>query len=262
MADRPKNALLLIGIPVLMCGVGVIAGYFGPIFLCRDCTDAPLNGLFISGPAGLLVGIGIAVLSVRLRLRTLSAIVATGAVLIALLGIALGLPEPRVVGEVVRANVVGCSRPAELVPAAVARWRALLAGNSSMDRFEIDQVPKMVSQSHGVVLSINVRARKEFFRHREPWRYGAVTAGAWKPEAKTEQVFARYAGGDCAQYSLNSNVIFAREWQSSNVTPPANLSAFLGLYSVYPVTSEWSPTAPLSSSEAAEPLDARRSQRH
>jgi hypothetical protein len=41
---------------VILGGVGFVAGFFGPMIFAPDANQGPLLGLFITGPAGVLIG--------------------------------------------------------------------------------------------------------------------------------------------------------------------------------------------------------------
>jgi hypothetical protein len=43
---------------VLFGGIGLAAGFFGPIIFAPEANQGPLLGIFITGPAGILVGAG------------------------------------------------------------------------------------------------------------------------------------------------------------------------------------------------------------
>ncbi len=46
------------------CGIGFIcfaAGFFGPIVLTPDANQGPLLGIFITGPLGFVVGLGVGI---------------------------------------------------------------------------------------------------------------------------------------------------------------------------------------------------------
>ena len=229
------GAVRAVGIPFLMAAIGFGSGYFAPIALCRDCADAPMNGIFITGPAGLFCGIIAVIIGRGLSSTAFRLTVLVTAVVIAVFGIVLAIPEPHIAGEVVRASIVRCDAPAKLVPAALSRWQGF-EGRRSVGANPLSTVPR----DDGVVLLVRVHSRKEFYRHRESWRYGTVTAGSWMADDRQEQVFARYAGSDCRAYTPISDTLFAKKWEASSVSPPANLPAFLGLCVVEPVTQDWS----------------------
>jgi hypothetical protein len=41
---------------VILGGVGFIAGLFGPMIFAPDANQGPMLGLFITGPAGVVIG--------------------------------------------------------------------------------------------------------------------------------------------------------------------------------------------------------------
>ncbi len=51
VARRSLGPALLVG------GIGFAAGFFGPMLFAPDADQGPLLGIFITGPAGFLVGL-------------------------------------------------------------------------------------------------------------------------------------------------------------------------------------------------------------
>jgi hypothetical protein len=41
---------------VILGGVGFVAGFFGPMIFAPDANQGPMLGLFITGPAGVVIG--------------------------------------------------------------------------------------------------------------------------------------------------------------------------------------------------------------
>jgi hypothetical protein len=47
---------------VVLGAIGFVAGFFGPIIFAPDANQGPLLGIFITGPAGVVVGFVIGIL--------------------------------------------------------------------------------------------------------------------------------------------------------------------------------------------------------
>ena len=57
--DRPEHRarmrLALLG-GFILGGIGFVLGFFGPLVIAPDANQGPLLGIFITGPAGFVVG--------------------------------------------------------------------------------------------------------------------------------------------------------------------------------------------------------------
>lgn len=233
---------------------GVVVGWFGflagfavgPWVMCSDdCTAAPLNGIFLSGPLGLAAGSALGAIAWRMHWRRCSYLLAVAGASLAVLGLGviLSWPEPLREAEVVRGEVVDCSSPSLLSAASIAGWRATIASEQWMTprpHWESD-VQRMLARSDGVVLTVRAQQRQDFYRRREPWRYGRLDATGWRRDGKTERFYARFAGSNCAHYGRVRPGDFVLDWEASTVSPPDVLPTFLGLSVIKPVHPKWRP---------------------
>jgi hypothetical protein len=238
---RVLVAAILIGLFAFLGGF-----YVGPRFLCvDDCPSAPLNGIFTSGPLGLLIGAIVGLLAWLRRWPSPRFFVVVGVTSVVALagGTCLSWPEPFLESRLIEGEVVRCGAPVDLSSAARTRWRGYIADSPWMrprDGWEAD-IGRLLQADPGVVLTIHLRGRKDFYRRREPWHYGLISTAGWKRDTKTDQFFARFSGGACSSYQLGQTLDFKLDWEASTVSPPDILPAFLGLYVVNPVPKVWRP---------------------
>jgi len=52
---------------IVLGGIGFIAGFIGPILLAPEANQGPLLGIFVTGPAGFVLGVAIGWIYGRLR---------------------------------------------------------------------------------------------------------------------------------------------------------------------------------------------------
>ena len=56
-AEGSASVAVMAGLgAVILGGVGFVAGFFGPMIFAPDANQGPLLGLFITGPAGVVIG--------------------------------------------------------------------------------------------------------------------------------------------------------------------------------------------------------------
>src|SRR5262249_15710743 len=96
--------------PVLLGAAGFAAGFSGPILLVPESNQGPLVGIFISGPAGALLGLLLLAIckaigvSVRLQWRILIGTAIAGALVV----LTVVQPEPALRGYVMDLEVESC----------------------------------------------------------------------------------------------------------------------------------------------------------
>jgi hypothetical protein len=56
-AEGPSSVAVMAGLgAVILGGLGFVAGFFGPMIFAPQANQGPLLGLFITGPAGVVIG--------------------------------------------------------------------------------------------------------------------------------------------------------------------------------------------------------------
>ncbi|PYQ29663.1 MAG: hypothetical protein DMF56_11930 [Acidobacteria bacterium] len=227
---------------------GLLGGScFGPSYFSVDGmgTAAPLNGIFLSGPAGVALGVALGVVASRRNWRPLMfggmlLLVSAGALLG---GMALNWPESYVEGYELEGEISACRSPLLLRDQAVSQWRKTLSSERWMKPrrgWEAD-LDRLIAHSDGVVLTVKVHRRRDFYQHREPWRYGRIDPTGWRRKSNTAEFFARFAGPDCAAYRLGERRYFMEESELRGEYLPDTLPPFLGLPLITPVSPEWRP---------------------
>lgn len=186
-----------------------------------------------AAPLGVVLGIALGAAAALLNWRT-------GTFLIALMvgGFALSgaaaywrLPESRRQGSVIDAEVRGCDLSTKHVPAAVARWERLNAETlwrSPRPGWKED-VPRMLTNSRGVVLTLFVHRKRDVYEQRKPWNRGQLMATRWQSVRELQRYFATASDESCERYAAGVRRFFWPEWERSTVSPPDVLPNFLGL---------------------------------
>lgn len=198
---------------VLALGLtGFLCGFLGPMLLAPGANQGPLLGIFITGPAGALTGLALGALA---RVLPWPARVERWALVLccALLGLAtLGrsLPEPRNRALLLEANVIDCLSPAAFESEAMADWEARVAKvdwaapRSSWQ----DEARRLFARPDGVVLDLEVQARRVAREHLQPWDRGRTTVEPVAGVGDVTRVFARYAGASCSAYPSGPAILY------------------------------------------------------
>jgi hypothetical protein len=218
-------------------GVGGAAGFFGPMILSPDANQGPMLGLFITGPGGALAGLVLGVIfrflpftdSVRLQALTFfCTVLGTGTLW-------FSLPEPVAIANIIEGTIGRCRSPAALVPAAITRWEDLTSrypNSPQRENWRADTA-RMVRESPGVIVEINLERRNAIIEHRKPWDRGKRDARGWKVDYDSTDYFG---GGTCESYPAGRHVQLALvSGSGGSGWPPADLPDFLGILSLQPV---------------------------
>lgn len=223
-----------------MGGVGGAAGFFGPEILSPDANQGPMLGLFITGPGGALAGAVLGSLfrflpftdSVRLQALTFFCTV------LALATLWFSLPEPVAVANVIEGNIGRCRSPAVLLPDAIAHWDARVARypNSPQRAGWRDDTARMVRESHGVIVEIDLERSIRVLEHRRPWERGRLGTSGWKTAHGSRDYFG---AGTCESYPVGRHVRLAVASRGTSGWPPEDLPMFLGVLELQPVAPEY-----------------------
>lgn len=220
--------------------VGGAAGFFGPIFLNPDANQGPLLGLFITGPGGAIAG---AVLGFLFRILPFSDPVRGQALMLCWIVLGVGtlwyaLPEPVVRSRVVDATIAACRPAAELVPARIAHWEERIAAVDwapPRDNWR-DDTQRMLRDSPGVIVELDVERSNAILEHRRPWERGRLSAQGWRRIGDTQRYFG---GGSCASYPRGKHVMLTPTGNGSRVWPPDDLPNFLGVQVLEAVPADY-----------------------
>jgi hypothetical protein len=149
------------------------------------------------------------------------------------------LPEPKVVANIVEGNIGGCRSPAALIPAVVARWEDQVARypNSPQRENWREDTARMVRESHGVIVEIEIERRNFMIEHRKPWNRGKLDARGWQAVHESNEYFG---GGTCESYPAGRMVRLALGSDDHpSGWPPADLKMFLGILELRPVPAQY-----------------------
>ena len=225
---RSSIAALLLG------GVGLLCGYFGPSILNAEAAQGPLLGIFVTAPLAFAIGIVIGVATATLKTSSsvfvivlMIALVTTGGV-----SLYLSLPEDRFEAFVVDGEVQACQSAEVFLPAAEARWNKLNNDNpweKPRPNWRRD-IQGMLERDQGVVVTLIVHRRWDIYERRKPWNRGRLTAKASNEERKLEKYFARSRDQSCTPYPNGLRTLYAPQWELSRVSPPDALPPFLGFH--------------------------------
>jgi hypothetical protein len=226
--------------------VGGCAGFFGPILLNPEANQGPLLGIFITGPGGALAGL---VLGFIFRMLPLTPAIRAQALTLCAVALGAGtlwssLPGPQHVASIVDGTISGCRLAGEVAHERVAHWDRQIA---KYDYAEPrpgwrDDVPRMVRESPGIVVTLDVERGNQLYELRRPWRR-ELSASGWQDINEPREYF----GSDsCASYPQGRRMSLAPRANAHDVIkatqrawPPADLPNFLGVQMLEAVPPEY-----------------------
>jgi hypothetical protein len=105
--------------------VGFLSGFFGPIALAPGANQGPLLGIFVTGPAGLLLGaiLGAVVALLKISRPVASRFLYAIAMIEAVIILYFCIPSPSFRAEIVDGEIRRCVLPESLRAATVARLK-------------------------------------------------------------------------------------------------------------------------------------------
>jgi hypothetical protein len=214
-------------------GIGFACGFLGPIVLDPGANQGPLLGIFITGPAGVVLGAFLGNVAAALGLPPGRSMAALGVV-----GAAGGLtilffclPEPQYRAELVEIEVTACELPLARRDAAFAEWEKMLAASpwahpraDWKETFERDA-------ASGAVLTTRVLRHRGLFTERKPWNRGHAVAGPWLTETDRRATRPNefYVRAACAAFPAGTRGVYLARGEDSNGWPSRTVSTFLRL---------------------------------
>ncbi len=214
---------------------GFLFGFFGPLALSPDANQGPLLGLLITGPGGVMAGLLLGTVARALRWSRSAQwrALASCCVLLALATLWFSLPEPRTRGWLLEANVTACRMPEEFSAAALADWDERIAKVTwaAPRAGWKEQAERQFARPDGVVLDLEVSARRAALEGRKPWNRGRISVVPRAGAGDISRVFVRYAGASCAGYPLGPTVLYyeAAHDPKPGPWPPDDLPGLLSL---------------------------------
>lgn len=226
--------------------VGFACGFFGPIFLNPGANQGPLFGIFFTGPTGVLLGLvfGLASAALRLRLKIFAATLGGITFVYAMSILYMSLPEARLKGFVIDAEVRSCESPELSVADAtsrVSRWEARRSKKSRWRPDWREDINRMLDADSGVVLKLFVHRRMDIYEQRKPWNKGQLKPTAWIEQDSIQMFFSRRIGPSCNNYPPGYRAYFSPQWEPAGVSPPDILPTFLGMHVLEAVLPEFQP---------------------
>ncbi|MDH4109817.1 MAG: hypothetical protein OEY13_11885 [Gammaproteobacteria bacterium] len=245
---RPQLRLWVLGLGA----VGFVAGLLGPVLLNPEANLGPLLGIFITGPGGAILGaiLGLAVRWLGLPAARQWQVFGITAGVLAVGTLFLGLPEPRLRGTVIDAEIRNCKPPAQALERVMTYWEKQLTGTAARRGWQTDAL-RSAEADPGVVLELNIMRRIQVYEHRKPWNRGRLTTTGWQSVNAVKRYYARYAGGSCTAYPIGTRSLHYAVYPApfpppssagpKEVPPTSNVPLFLDLGALLPVPDELQP---------------------
>ncbi len=232
---------------LILGGLGFAAGFIGPMVFAPDSNQGPLVGIFISAPAGIALGLVLRGVCALFKLPAASQwrLLYVSASLLVLTTLFFVQPEPELRGYVYEGTVISCDSPLATEPTVIAHW------NERIEKVTWaqpragwqDDMHRVLSDAHGVVVSVRVLRKNSIRENRKPWNRGSQFAWGWI--AQTEEIPFYDENGSCDQYpqgrefrgfqsyDLNGRIEPPTSW------PPNTLVEMLGASLMAPVPDRW-----------------------
>lgn len=238
--------------PLLLGAAGFAAGFFGPMLFTPDANQGPLVGIFMSGPAGALLGfvlLGVCTVmgvSPRLQWRMLVGTAIAGALVVLI----FVQPEPALRGYVMDLEVESCAAPIDTEPQVIEYWSKRIASVTwvaARPGWQQD-MHRTLREAPGVILTTKVRRQISVWERRKPWNRGSLLATAGR-NAPEESSFY-YSDGTCSdfpvghafrafeKYELNGRITPPNEW------PPSERETVISVSRIVPVPAQFEPLEP------------------
>jgi Domain of unknown function (DUF4383) len=228
--------------------VGFVCGFVGPMVFSPDANQGPMLGIFITGPAGALLGAMLGLLVGAARPRAAIARKALVVVSVALAAVCLyfSMPDPHYYGNVVDAEIVGCGTPETIRDKAMDDWDERVAKVTwAPPRAGWKQdFERMVAADPGAVLDVRVLRESKLYENRKPWNRGTFTAHPWGAGDAPTRYFARFAGGSCESYLTTQRAVYLAKGEDAKLWPSEILSVFLDLQVLEPLPTRFRRVVP------------------
>ncbi|HEU4655812.1 MAG TPA: hypothetical protein VFS47_17620 [Steroidobacteraceae bacterium] len=242
---------LPIGLWALVLGaVGFAAGFFGPILLNPDANQGPMLGIFITGPGGAFAGFILGALARMFAGSTAMnrKLLMWTATVFALGTLFFCLPDPKILGYVIDAEVVQCEPPRTYAPDAMNEWQQAVQRTTwyTPPADWKQAANRNLDTADGVVLTLNVVRRAAILQHRKPWDFSRRSAERWSIVNSSERYYANDEGTACESYLSRPRQLYtpfvegpSNPNQPSPIWPPTDVTGFLRLMQLAPVPAEY-----------------------
>lgn len=145
--------------------VGFLAGFIGPMILAPDSNQGPMLGIFITGPGGFVLGLGLwflsAMFSWSFKTQQTLLRVASGAIVVGVVA-AVFWPKPNWVGWLYEVEVVSCRAPSADTESVIEDWKKRTTSANWLSPREgwQDEVRKILADDQGSVIEARVLTEK------------------------------------------------------------------------------------------------------
>lgn len=225
---------------VILGGVGFAAGFFGPIIFVPEANQGPLVGIFISGPAGAVLGFVLYLacrllsVSARIQWRLLSGVAIVGAIAV----LVAVQPEPALRGTLYDTEVKSCSPPIDSEAEVIRDWEKRIADvtwAAPRPGWQQD-MHATLADAPGILVSTAVARTNRVYENRKPWNRGSIFAQGWKEQSDTKSFYL--TSGTCdeypvgrqlrgfEQYDLNGKIEPPKDWPPKGLEQIINASTF------------------------------------
>jgi hypothetical protein len=207
---------------IILGGAGFAVGFFGPIVFVPDANQGPLVGIFITGPLGVVLGLGFWILS---RILDLSArlqwrlLIGSSTVLV-LTTLFFIQPEPERRGALVELSVVQCQAPGAVYEETIKYWDKKIAAVTwaSPRPGWRDDMQQALGKDRGVVIDTTVVRRNQIREHKTFWNRGEIAATGWQNVNQPKSYYIRAHDKQCAQYPAGTRLSFYEPYDLSAIS--------------------------------------------
>lgn len=229
---------------VLLGAAGFCSGFFGPMLFVPEANQGPLVGIFISGPAGIVLGLVFWVIfllvtvSGRAQWRLLGGLCTAG-IIATLLAVQ---PEPATKGYLYEVEIRGHRPPAATADKTVADWKQRIAGVTwAQPRAGWEaQMRAVLAADQGLVLDTVLLRQRSVMIHRKPWNRGRLFATAWVTKEDTRSFYfpagslsSVPAPAERLQFFLPHDS--TARTQAPDIWPPTDVAGFILMSVLEPV---------------------------
>jgi hypothetical protein len=250
---QERSSLPVVAWAVVLGAAGFVAGFFGPMLLDPDANQGPMVGIFITGPAGVVLGalLGLAARWSPLAREGQARLLAGATVLGVVATLVSILPPPERIGRVVELEVSRCrplSQADDAQAAASEDWDRRVAAVTwaSPAPGWRDRLRATLQSDPGLLLDVTVRRADDVYRSRRPWSRGSLSASGFRPDGRAQTYYVRAQDGSCADYGPASQTVGFAEIDLSALRPGAQIewpptaaSHLLGRETLQPVPAEY-----------------------
>jgi len=227
------STLASVGRWAVVLGItGFVCGFVGPMVFAPESNQGPMLGIFITGPAGAVLGaiVGVVINAMNVSAGTAIRLLAGAAVLVAATTIYFAIPAPHYYADAVEGEIRKCTTPELLRDDAVKRLNELAANHPPLpspvgwgDAFD-----KALDEDHGVVLEVHLSRYRRLYRREARWNRDTLEAGPWVASDATATYYAIYGGPECDGYAAGTDAQF-NVVTRAGIWPPAGLAEMLNV---------------------------------